>query len=188
MYSLFFNYKNGLKAIKNLKYIIRIFNLFILSISMTLIIGCGFKLRGQIDNTYLEIKNWKIVGSISPELEKNIKKQINIRKGSIDNTSSAQAVLDISENYQESINTINSKGQISEIRLKYTVTFLARQANKDKVILIPNTIHQFRDIAVTDSSALAKEQEKQKLLKDMQYNVSTRILEVIQKISATNID
>jgi outer membrane lipopolysaccharide assembly protein LptE/RlpB len=149
--------------------------------------SCGFKLRGQIDNAFLEIKSWKISGSISNELDKNIKKQIEIRKGNIDN-SSAQAVLDITENYQEVINTINSKGQVSEVRLKYSVTFLVRQNNKDKVILIPNTINQFRDIAVTDSSALAKEQEKQKLLKDMQYNSASRILDMLQKIPATSLN
>ncbi len=163
-----------------------VFFLVITSLSLLLLSGCGFKLRGQLDNAYLEIQNWKIIGAISPQLEKNIKKQFSIRKGIID-SANAQAVLDVSENYQELVNTINSKGQVNEIRLKYTVTFLVRNAQKDKVILLPNTISQFRDVAITDSSTLAKEQEKQKLLKDMQYNISTRILEIIQKIPVSSL-
>ena len=171
------------KMYKNKSY----FLFIILTFSTLLISACGFHLRGHGENINLNIKYWHLSSTISKNLQKNLVENFKLYKAELETptnkiSSAAQANLEIEEKYQETINTLNSQGQVSEVRLKYTVVFLVRKANEDKVLLVPTTIEQYRDIAMNESAALAKEQEKKKLLKDMEYTAASRILEYIQKI------
>ncbi len=155
--------------------------------SCLLLNSCGFKLRGHnVGFNNIPIQQWYINGNVSDNLRKQINIQMQIRKAEVSNDiKNAKAVLEITENYTEQTSNIN-KGRISDIRLKYHVTFLVRQANADKVLKIPQIIEQFRDITVNNNSALAQDQKKKDLIQEMQYHAAERILENIEGITNIN--
>jgi outer membrane lipopolysaccharide assembly protein LptE/RlpB len=158
-------------------------NIFLCCAIVLPLTACGFKLRGQQTNlSDIKIQKWYIKGTISDNLRKHINKQMLIRQAHVeDDIKNTVAILDIQENYFEQTNNI-SKGRISDIRLKYNISFLVRQTQQDKILLIPQSIEQFRDITVSDNNALAQDQKKKDLMQEMQYHAAGRILELIQQI------
>ncbi len=157
-----------------------------------LLSGCGFHIRGStsnssIENASLHFKYWQITNPISKDLYKPLANNFKLYNSELTPSTSnlnslSQVNLDIKETYEEKINSINIKGQVSEVKLIYKVEFIARNSQKDQVLLTPTTIEQYKNITMNESATLAKEQEKYKNLQDMKYNAAQRMFDYIEKI------
>jgi outer membrane lipopolysaccharide assembly protein LptE/RlpB len=154
----------------------------------TLLTSCGFKLRGSGHDFYnFDIKSIKIVGSLSPAIKEMLDQQLNLYniktiENSQSNNYKPDAIIEIKESISETINGLNNKGKASEIRLKYSVNLIIRSGKQDDILQAPQNIEQFRDISTNDSVSLAKEQEKQQLIKNMQQAITISVVEKIKRI------
>lgn len=140
--------------------------------------GCGFHLRGSQGETVLPFKTMYVsvadTSSLGAELKRHIRASGDTE--TVADAKSAEAILDVlTEAKTESTLTLNSKGQIRELALYYTLRFKVRN-NAGKEFIPATDITLKRELSFNEAVVLAKEGEKQLLYRDMQSDLVQQVM------------
>ena len=142
-------------------------------LSILLLAGCGFQLRGTAE---LPFESIHVPGSggIALDLKRNIRS--GSRAAVVDDPKRAQALLDFTqEARQKEILSLTAEGRVREFRLLYRVGFRVHDG-KGGEFLPPSTLQLTRDMTYSDAQLLAKEAEEQALYRDMQQDMVQQIM------------
>ncbi|WP_026224981.1 LPS-assembly lipoprotein LptE [Methyloversatilis thermotolerans] len=143
--------------------------------------ACGFQLRGVRDLPFATLYiNSDRYSELTAQLRRAIEAQSRTKV--TDEVTAAEAVLDITGNvFEKIILSLNSAGRVREYQLKQRFTFKVRTpTNVD--IAPPSTIEVRRDLTYSDVDILAKQQEEQLLIAEMQSDVIQQLLRRLQAI------
>lgn len=144
-------------------------------ITVILLAGCGFQLRGQtgmpFKAIYLDTPSPKslLVSELRHDLESS-------KVLLADTAEHADVILNIiSENPEKQILTLNSSGRVTEFRLIYRVSLRAYDHKKQN--WIPAEVMELhRDFSYDDSLVLAKESEESMLSNSMRVEMADQIM------------
>jgi LPS-assembly lipoprotein len=144
-------------------------------ITVTLLAGCGFQLRGHADmpfkSIYLDTPNPKslLVSELWRDLESS-------KVLLADSAEHADVVLNIiSENPDKQILTLSSSGRVTEFRLIFRVSLRAYDHQKQD--WIPAEVMELhRDFSYDDSLVLPKESEESMLSNSMRVEMADQIV------------
>lgn len=146
-----------------------------LLITVALIAGCGFQLRGRegmpFKSIYLDTPNPKslLVNELRRDLESN---KVTLA----DTAEHADVILNIiSENPDKQILTLSSSGRVTEFRLLYRVSVRAYDHNKQNWIPV-EVMELHRDFFYDDTLVLAKESEESLLSNSMRIEMADQIV------------
>jgi LPS-assembly lipoprotein len=153
-------------------------------LTVALLAGCGFALRGAIDipfaSLYVDIPEHSAFGS---QLKRAIAAQRSTRLAA--SGSDAEAILTpTGEARDKSILSLNSAGRVREYRLHYRYSFRVHDpAGRD--LIEPASIALTRDMTFDDSAVLAKAQEEALLWRDMESDLVHQILRRLARPAPT---
>ncbi len=158
----------------------------LLILSLALLSGCGFHLRGAAE-MQLPVKSLYIGLPANSPLRVAIVRNIEAAGGTeiVTDSKKAEAVLEViqPEKRDRSLLSLNGEGQPVEFTLLYRFSFHVRDNNGHE--LIPVTAFTLkRDMSFNSSYALAKETEADNLYKDMQQDLA---LQVLRRLSAMKL-
>ncbi len=150
----------------------------LLLLTLTLLSGCGFHLRGAED-VRLPVKSLYIGLPANSPLRVALVRNIEAAGGTeiVNDPKKAEAVMEViqPEKRDRSLLSLNGEGQPVEFTLLYRFSFHVRDNNGHE--LIPVTAFSLkRDMSFNSSYALAKEQEADNLYRDMQSELAGQIL------------
>ncbi len=141
---------------------------------MLLLASCGFQLRGVADVPFESLYLPNATTGIALDLKRNI--QAGTRVKVVDDAKGAQAVMHFTEETrQKEILSLTGTGRVREFQLRYRVGFRVSD-NKGGDYVPQNTIILTRDVTFNDTEILAKEQEEQLLVRDMQSDMVQQIM------------
>jgi LPS-assembly lipoprotein len=153
-------------------------------LSLSLLSGCGFKLRGQ---QKMAFETLAITpdrgGEVATALRRYWGDAVLPLQSNIDTPAAQkpQVVLDILQELREkNVVGVNSSGQVREFQLRLRVRFRLRTPQGLELIS-PTEIVQQRDISFNESAVLSKEAEEQLLYRDMQNDI---VQQVLRRLSA----
>lgn len=143
--------------------------------------ACGFRLRGVRDLPFQTLYiNSNRFSELTAQLRRAIEAQTTSKVA--DDIKAADAVLDITENRTEKIIlSLNSAGRVREYQLRQRFSFRVRTPTNDEIAPV-STIELRRDLTFNDSDTLAKQEEEQLLLAEMQSDVIQQLLRRLQAI------
>lgn len=147
----------------------------LLLLSMVLMAGCGFHLRGQAGMPFKTMYiNTAMPGSpFVMELRRSMEAN---RVQLVDNAEKAEVILDIaSEEAGKQVLTLGADGRANEFRLSYRVSLRAYDL-KQQTWLPAQDLEQVRDYSYDDAHVLAKESEELQLQKNMQSEMVQQLL------------
>jgi LPS-assembly lipoprotein len=147
----------------------------LLLLSMVLMAGCGFHLRGQAGMPFKTMYiNTAMPGSpFVMELRRSMEAN---RVQLVDNAEKAEVILDIaSEESGKQVLTLGADGRANEFRLSYRVSLRAYDL-KQQTWLPAQDLEQLRDYSYDDAHVLAKESEELQLQKNMQSEMVQQLL------------
>lgn len=154
--------------------------LLCLVMTLSLLGGCGYELRGTAD---LAFHNLFIQGpnlTISKELKKLLKVNgVNI----VNSANKAELILNlISEGTEEKILSLSGNGVVREYELFYRVHFRLRDPASETWGPV-QVIENHRDFTYDDTQLLAKQYEQQQLYADMRADATRELMRrlVVQK-------
>lgn len=141
-----------------------------------LLVGCGFRLRGDQKFAFDTIAIRPEAGSaIATELARYLGAAVRplvVPQGD----APAQVILDILQDLREKVVVgVNASGQVREFQLRLRVRFKLRTP-QGREIISPTEIVQQRDISFNESAVLAKEAEEVLLYRDMQTDIVQQLL------------
>lgn len=146
-------------------------------LSVTVMSGCGFRLRGQsnmnIDSLYLTTPaNSPLAFEIRRTLRANGVKVT-------DSDQTAQAILDIvSEKREEAVLTFTPSGTARELELRYQLQYRVRGASGEE--WMPSRAMDLRrELLVTAGQVLPLESERQALYRDM---ISDAVAQIVRQL------
>ena len=145
---------------------------------VTLLAGCGFKLRGS-NGTYHMPFHTIYVGfpdtsPLGTELKRNLRAADDVVVVDKPEGADAQLVV-MSETRGRQILSLNNLGRVREYLLTYTLTFRVMDA-KGEQLLPPTEITLKRSMEFNEQEVLAKEAEANLLYRDMQSDLVQQIL------------
>jgi LPS-assembly lipoprotein len=157
-----------------------------LLLSLSLLSGCGFHLRGDAE-VRLPVKSIYIGLPANSPLRTTIVRNIEAAGGTtiVNDPKAADAVFDVvqPEKRERSVLSLNGEGQPIEFTLLYRFSFHVHDNNGHE--LIPVTAFTLkRDMSFNSSYALAKEQEADNLYRDMQQDLA---MQVMRRLSAMKL-
>ena len=142
--------------------------------ALSLVTGCGFKLRGTPDFVFRTIAiGSAATSSLGNELKRSIASSGNVEVTPVDR---AQVVLEVLVDQRVKVVVgLNASGQVREFQLRTRFKFKLRTpAGKE---LIPDTeLLQQRDISFNESAVLSKEAEENLLYRDMQTDIVQQLM------------
>ncbi|MBT9518394.1 MAG: hypothetical protein IV112_17040 [Methyloversatilis discipulorum] len=143
--------------------------------------ACGFHLRGVRDLPFQTLYiNSNRYSELTAQLRRAIEAQTTSKVA--DDIKAADAVLDITENRTEKvILSLNSAGRVREYQLRQRFSFRVRTPTNEEIAPVA-TIEMRRDLTFNDSDTLAKQEEEQLLLAEMQSDVIQQLLRRLQAI------
>lgn len=159
--------------------------LLVVAIFSLMLNGCGWRLRGSMDEAlalpplYLEIQNG------SAELRRELPQTFNSAGVQLAPTrEAAELILVIQNETQERrVLAVGSAGKVSEYELQYQLRFSVRdQAGKE--VMAADTIRQQRDYTFNESEVLAKGEEEQQLFGFMRSMAIQTLLRRLQGLNA----
>lgn len=149
-----------------------------LMLSLALLAGCGFKLRGAVD---LPFTSLHVQVSQNSQFGHELKRALRAAKAPLATApASAHATLVImSEIREKQILSLGGQGRIREYQLRYRVGY---QVTDGKTVTFtpPTEILLKRDVSFNDNEALAKEAEEALLYRDMQTDAVRQLLRRLQ--------
>ena len=145
---------------------------------VTLLAGCGFKLRGS-NGTYHMPFHTIYVGfpdtsPLGTELKRNLRAADDVKVVDQPGDADVQLVV-IGETRGRQILSLNNLGRVREYLLTYTLTFRVMDA-KGGQLLAPTDITLKRNMEFNEQEVLAKEAEANLLYRDMQSDLVQQIL------------
>jgi LPS-assembly lipoprotein len=147
-----------------------------ISLSVALLTGCGFKLRGSQNFAFTRIAVLPQPGGpMAIELRRTLARSMQVLM-SEDDLSQAQVVLDILQEQREKVVVgVNSAGQVREFQLRSRLKFRLRTPSGQELVPAAEIV-QKRDISFNESAALAKGAEEDLLYRDMQTDIVQQLL------------
>ena len=150
----------------------------------TLLVSCGFQLRGS---TELPFKTLWVGFSDASPLGTEFKRYV--RSGTstklVEDATQAEARLNVlGESRTKEILSLNSAGRVREYSLFYTFVFKVDDG-KGRDFIAPTRITLKRDISVNENTQLAKEAEENLLYRDMQSDL---VQQLIRRLGAIKLD
>ena len=145
----------------------------LIALSLVLLAGCGFQLRGAAE---LPFESIYVPGNggVALALKRSI--QAGSRTVVLDDPRQAQARLDVTqESRQKEILSLTAEGRVREYRLLYRVGFRVHDG-KGLEFVAPSLLQVTRDMTYSDAQLLAKEAEEQALYRDMQNDMVQQIM------------
>ncbi len=150
-------------------------------LSLTLLQGCGFHLRGMVLLPDEMSATWVAGHGVSSELVQGVKDAIRSTNGGTAAAEhSATAVLDLSsEEFSRRVATVGSDGKVSEYLLTYSVAWKLR--GKGGVVLREGTLKQRENYQYSATQVLAKAQEEDYLRKVMVEKAVRDLMRALRK-------
>ena len=147
----------------------------IVSVPVTGLLACGYRLRGMVD---LPFKAIAITGNPSPPLRADI--QTSILQGTDAKVAispkDADLILEITNDISgREILAYNAAGQVSAYRLNIRVGFRAFD-NSGAEIIPDSEIYMTRDMDFSNTTVLATDVQQQQFLSLMRKDLSVQIL------------
>ena len=144
--------------------------------------ACGFHLRGQAT---LPFETMYVSGSpaFATQFARAVRAGSNTRI--VSDAKDAQVTLQIlNERRDRLILSISGTGRVSELQLRYTVSF--RLTDRENREYIPTSEVQLkRDLTYSDTDVLGKEQEEGLLYRDMQNDA---VQQVVRRLQFARLD
>jgi Rare lipoprotein B len=157
--------------------------LVLLALFISLLAGCGFKLRGVMNLPYESIY---VNGGGNPAVQAALENAIlsGTKAQLAPSPDKAQVVVNIlSASYDKIILSLGGTGRVREYQLIYRLAFSATYLGKPSIP--PQQIELRRDMTYDDTQALAKEQEEALLNKSMQDDAIQQLLRRLKGAAAT---
>lgn len=147
----------------------------IVALSVLLLAGCGFHLRGAqplpFSSLYIAVPESSELGAA---LRRNVRAQGSTRL--TDTPQEAQAVLAvITEAGEKNILSLNSAGRVREYQLVYRFVFRVHD-QRGQDLVPPTELTVTRDVTFNDEQILAKENEEALLFRDMRNDLVQQIM------------
>jgi len=145
-------------------------------VAVTLLAGCGFKLRSSQHFAFQTV-------AVTPERGAGVAAELTRYLGEAvrpvaprDGGAPPEAIVDILQELREkTVVGVNASGQVREFQLRIKVKFRMR-TSKGVELIAPTEIVQQRDISFNESAVLAKEAEEVLLYRDMQTDIVQQLL------------
>ncbi len=169
----------------------RFYNWIFLVCATTLLVACGFHLRGtdgKSDN--LPFSSIYIDFPADSQTSARLKRLIKGMKLTklVNNPKEAEVILSaISEKRNKDYLSLNAQGRVREYSLDYTLEFTVRTP-QGKILIEPTKLALRRTMTYNDNEALSKENEELMLFKDMQYDMAYQLLRRLSAIKMTAIN
>ena len=148
-------------------------------LSLLVVAGCGFQLRGDVnlpyDTIYFALPANSVLGAkLKLTLKSGKKTQI------VDTEKEADAIFrQVSERHEKLILSVNNLGRVREYQLRLTYVFRLVDA-KGRDLLPLNEIVMVRDFSYNDATVLSKQQEELILWEEMQQDLVQQVLRRLQ--------
>ena len=155
--------------------------LALLGAAPLLVAGCGFKLRGArqmpFESIYL---------GMSPYLELTaaIRRQLRANGDTVitDKAEDAQVRLEVLADRKEKvILALNTQGKVREYQLRQRFSFKVRTPANEEIAPV-STIEVRRELTFNEADVLAKQEEEQLLVAEMQSDIIQQLLRRLQAI------
>ena len=152
--------------------------LIMLLILPLVLVACGFQLRGQ--TVALPFKSLYVLAPEGPGQILGVKLERAIRATSttkvVMNPENAEAMIEIiSATSEKAILSLSGGGRVRDFNVVYRVAF--RVINQEKVEIVPvSEVSLARILPFLDEQILAKNEEENLLIKDMQKDAVRQIL------------
>jgi LPS-assembly lipoprotein len=147
----------------------------VLALSLTLLAGCGFQLRGAYalpyDSLFLAMPDYSELGAgLKRAIRASGSTQIAVRPEEAQ--ASFVPTLDARE---KDILSLSGTGRVREIRLRYRYAYRVVDV-QGRDLIPPGQIELTRDMTYDDSNVLSKEQEENLLWRDMQNDMVQQLM------------
>ncbi|WP_273428462.1 LPS assembly lipoprotein LptE [Chitinibacter tainanensis] len=144
----------------------------LLTLLSTLLVACGFHLRGQGPAAKLSFTTAQVVGEGAASQE--LTRQFQLMQITVTRNQPELSVQILNESADRQVLSVNNSGQVSEYRLFYRVRFSANQKGEPLLDDVPLTLQ--RNISWDENSVLSKESEEARLYKEMQRDAAAQIV------------
>jgi LPS-assembly lipoprotein len=150
-------------------------HLFTLLISVALLSGCGFKLRGEVDLPYASLYiALPESNTMRAKLARSIKAGSKTTMAA--SAKESQAVLGVTaDSMAKNVLSLNSAGRVREYQLVRTFGFRVYDP-LGRDLIPPGQIVVKRDITFDDSQVLSKQAEEILLVRDMEDDLVQQLL------------
>lgn len=161
----------------------RILSQWLLFLTVVLLSGCGFQLRGATDlpfqTIYMDMPpNSTLYVELKRYIQANGARVITLKE-------QAEVVLQVESNRRDKvILTLNTDGRVREHALYQYFQFTLRD-NKGRVLQSPPEIALKRDISYNENQELAKTAEEELIYREIQSDLVQRILRLLAGSKAT---
>lgn len=153
----------------------------------SLLIACGFRMRGSGSDAQLPFRSVYLDLSYGTPLERELRGAIMSQGGTVitKNAKEAEATVRIlSDTQSRKIMTLNARGQVREFSLVYLLRFDVRETS-GKVLLAPQEIATEQIMTFSASQAIAKELEEKMIYTDLRNDAINQLLRQVAKIKPT---
>ena len=144
-------------------------------LSLLILSGCGFALRGPVTFPFASIYvGFPDSSPLGGELKRNIR--ANGKTLIAADAGAAEVTLEVlGEAREKIILSLNSQGRVREYNLLYSLRFRVKDKT-GKEVLAPTSINLKRNISFNETQVLAKEAEEVLLYRDMQSDLVQQIM------------
>jgi LPS-assembly lipoprotein len=149
--------------------------IFVLTVSLAVLAGCGFQLRGSYSLPY---ESLYIGGSEYSLVVAGLKRAVRAAGSTrlAESAQEAQATfLPTAEAKEPIILSLSGSGRVREKRLRYRYGYRIVDA-KGRDLVLPSTVELTRDLSYADSDVLAKTQEEDLLWRDMENDLVQQLM------------
>jgi LPS-assembly lipoprotein len=138
--------------------------------------GCGFALRrpAQVPAQRILLSGFSTLSPLAEELRRQLRTNPGVEV--VDNLAAAQVVIDaLREGRERASAASTATGLVSDLSLRSRLRFRVRTPSGE--VLIPETeLLLFRDMAYSETNALAKEIEADQLYRAMEADIVQQVL------------
>ncbi len=168
----------------------RFYNWIFLICAATLLVACGFHLRGADGKSdKLPFSSIYIDFPADSQTASRLKRLIRGMKLTrlVGNPKDAEVILSaIREEKKKDYLSLNAQGRVREYSLDYTLEFTVRTP-QGKILIEPTKLALRRTMTYNDNEALSKESEELMLYKDMQFDMAYQLLRRLSAIRMSAI-
>lgn len=145
----------------------------LMALTLALLAGCGFQLRGQVplpfESAYVDAAPGSALGAM-------LAKQLALESKLASQRDKADVIIKIAnEGQNKSILTLSSSGKVQEYRLTSTATVSAI-GPKGEVVLPPSAMQQVRDFSYSSQQVLASDTQESMLRSEMTQDMLQQVL------------
>lgn len=160
-----------------------VFSKLILLLACTLMISCGFKLRGS------QVFNFKTIGVVSTShasVVQDLKKQLMLSTEVLsagDDLSKAEYILEISyEKRERQVTGFSTSGSVKDLKIGCTVAFSFR-THTGRTLISNVEISRQKNIGFNETQALSKALDEDAIYVDLKADIVRQILKRLSVVS-----